>query len=307
MMYNLLLDGWCNFNCNYCVPGKFHEVNIEKVLHNASRVVNYFNPNDAIRFEVQNGEITLFDKYMTYAMHIAKSRKYCHVELLSNGNNLQKWREEIIESGIGVCVSLDGHTEELNLFRQGIQGKIGQLLSLIVELSNTNFVGIQCVITDNNKDHLNEYVKKLEQLGFQGLLTFSPVKTPASKKPMLTVPFEVKITKSKILPPQKYIHHLESMLLGKPRSLPCEAHKNWAVFNIFEDNVSAEICDCCSPSIRFSKEYDLTNLAGLFEEMEQRKNTSLDDPRCRWCYSNLECVGWKLKKITKKKGSFCEN
>lgn len=156
---------------------------------------------------------------------------YERIQIITNATRLN---ENIVSRladipGLHVCVSLDGHTPELNYCRTADPGIIGRILRNIAILRNYKIpVEVNAVLTRHNTDRFFDFIKYLSDrydrltcypFPVRGREELSALGPEASEKivPLLDKHGSV----SNVLPPKAYLRRLVSFIYAGKRESKC--------------------------------------------------------------------------------------
>ena len=224
----------CNLKCLYCVGGS-HDLDIEATIKSIDRILEKANLyEDCFRMECR-GEITLYPQLIR---HLEKKAEHGYrIEILTNGTNLDVLSND---SKLKTVVSLDGHTEKMNIARGLSQTQINKILEFIL-LSNSE---IQCVYMSQTVNQINKFIEYLETNKYRGFLQIFPcivdgkhVKKPLKYEELLKVDF---------IAPEDYFNRWEYIDTNKKRNFACDFLKNGYCYYIKSNEIFMIKCDSIS-------------------------------------------------------------
>lgn len=166
----------CNFKCKYCYESSFLQSAFltERDIDKICKFIQEINQTDVywkgINSVVINGGECIQEKTIPIVNKIitkfGKNPK-CDIKLYTNGSNVIQLKEKVQFDKINmVQVSLDGDDEII----QRINGVKGHFFDRIIEgilylSEHCKFVKIECMLTRESAENLQEFVKKLSEKG----------------------------------------------------------------------------------------------------------------------------------------------
>lgn len=261
---DILILGKCNLSCWYCERPNYH-INEDKVLLSMKKVVEIFNKEEvAFRFECR-GEITLYQKVMNFIVNLAEEGY--RVEILTNGILLQKVL--LKEAQVGVNISLDGHTPQMNIHRGLNEEQINLILENIIKY-NAN---IQMVYYEQTIREVNEFIELLHDIGFKKNLYIFPCIIGGK---MISHPISYdELNKKEFIQTKEYFTRWEYIHKNKCRKdFICDFTKNGYVYYIYNSFVKMTKCD--------GNPLGVINLQGLSYETEDSEFS------CGCCINHCE-------------------
>lgn len=162
-MTKLLLDfvvlgEVCNFRCRYCTSRKqasaVDDAWVEPLRKNLDRALQPLADSFLI-YRFGGGELFLAEEIVDWLL----ARRFPHTQFLTNGTCLSEGLLERLREArdrVAICVSLDGHTTEMNRMRQSAKGMSASTLRRILDTLSRLLHGgvpveIQMVLSEANE------------------------------------------------------------------------------------------------------------------------------------------------------------
>lgn len=141
----------CNLKCSYCRDGVIYKKEeVEQTVARVKKAIELGAIADYDIFKISGyGEVTLLDNLGEIA-DLAKDKRLL---VISNGTRLlQGALEKILaHPDPALCISLDGHTGEMNSFRELSQSQIDTIVRMLKEAQGRGIpIEINSVITGRN-------------------------------------------------------------------------------------------------------------------------------------------------------------
>lgn len=230
---DILILGKCNLDCWYCERPN-HLINEAKVLISIDKIMKRFNTQDyCFRFECR-GEITLYKEIMDYVINLAKDGY--KIEILTNGVLLQ----EVLPvcSQVGVNISLDGHTADMNKHRGLSREQVDRILDNIIKYD----ANVQMVYYEQSIDEVNGFIDLLQNRGFNKTLYIFPC-IIGGKMIAPLLPYK-ELRKAAFVQPEEYYRRWEYIYENKERKdFVCDFAANGYVYYIFNNHIKMLKCD----------------------------------------------------------------
>ncbi len=285
----------CNLQCSYCRDRLVYDSSeIADVLPRVQEVLKINQIADYDIFKISGyGEITLAPAFSEIIPLILDKR----LLVITNGT---KWNDSSLETLLkhpdpSLCVSLDGHTIEMNQYRRFTTRQLERTLSLLKTSDQLKLpIEINCVLHKRNIDSFEEYLSFAAQ-NFGGVMIFPfPVRYFPFMKYDDYAPstdqvknFTSKLSKmyntySQILPPEQYLDRLSIFLSKGKRSFVCTV----PTF-VIGVNGTMDVLGCpCGPqehlgNIKSDKSLVLSNLV---------KSERGRWPECANCFNHYEVI-----------------
>lgn len=164
------LTNRCNLKCRYCAPESGQLVNSELTLSQLFYIQEELSKHRVFEVIITGGE-ALLRKRETLSLLEALNSQNHFVHMLSNGLLIDNdIAERLAHLEIGIGVSLDGPTEEINSLTRGpgiFNRVIGSLQTLV---KNGVWTNVLTVITRFNIDALDALFMLLSKLGIKYLV-----------------------------------------------------------------------------------------------------------------------------------------
>lgn len=299
---------YCNFTCSYC-----RESN-DQMSQGQGRdafdraVADFLQQNSAAVFKVSGyGEATLWPELpkavQCWASHFPT------VQLISNGAGPRHVIEELCQlPNFQPCITLDGHTLEMNRFRtkgnQSLHRRTIETVSCLVAAGKS--VELNCVITQANASKIRDYLSWAGDVWGSGVRIIPFPVRPTLGRSMeeiidhfVATPDQIETLENVIvrdhsdfatlLPPKSYTRCLIEFLRHPYRKRRCHIHR--ANFGV---NTKSEALACACAGDRFIRPLGAITSVGTDPEVERRRHSYLVDgnvgAKCVTCFTHYDIV-----------------
>lgn len=313
----VIFENYCNLSCDYCFLRENLQSQIPKELlsgyyENLLRCIGFAKANNIAMFKLSGGEIFLHDKLFNAVM---KETGFQKIQILTNGTLI---RDEHIQrisqrTEVGLQLSLDGHTFEMNFSRfksRGLFQRVKDLLEYIVKKDIP--VEVNMCLTRENVESLKLYIEYLMTLRGRVILNIIPVreeKEHLAVKEEQLIHIEEIILKydayESVLPPKEYLKLMLFVLKSKNKPEGWKCYINKAVLSIQGDG-DIKICpevptiDNTVAANAFSygdnsKQYNPIDEIIDSKRAELLSNYSGRIPICKGCFTHYEIINLYVK------------
>lgn len=167
---HLAITNKCNMKCKYCSVRDAHEkISDELSTNEYKQIIDKLVQWGAFQIGLTGGEPTLRADVVELVKYISDKRVACN--MTTNGWNITPQFVEILkQAGLNqVQVSLDSYKKETHeRFRS--RGSYERALNAIKSFKDAGLiVGVDCVVSNNNLDDVEEFMDFLESIGVDGL------------------------------------------------------------------------------------------------------------------------------------------
>ncbi len=260
----------CNLDCSYCPSPKF-DINLENVLGNMQMIFSKINPhNSCIRVE-GIGEITLYPEIIDFLNNKVKKEGYL-IEVVTNGINCSQFISK--NNALHWLVSLDGHTVEMNSYRNLSKTQIDEILHTVIK----HDLEIQMVYNKQTIEEMNAFINILKSKNYKGFLHITPCRANNRLDGYLDYD---KLIKTNFIPSEEYFNKWKYIYENKNRNFVCDFLGNGYVYRIMqhdEGGIRGIKCDCAGGHHGFT--YKITE-----DSIENTKYSELD---CGTCINHNE-------------------
>ena len=263
---NIVFEGACNISCLYCEPKEAH-VN-QKIVINSIRDIFRSFEGKHVSFRLEcDGEITLYPEIINYLNESVLQYGF-PIEVISNGVVAKQYVKTL--KNLRWVFSLDGHTEKMCVKRGLKQAEIEDILESIL-MSDAE---IQLVYHGQPIEEVNEFIRLLEQRGYNGFLHIFPEMSIRDGSVLLALDYR-RLYKANFLPKPDFFERWEYIYEHKKRNFVCDQLTNGYTYQIDQKgNIELVKCDSIS-----SKGYTCSFEMGEIE---------FDDFPCKTCICHLE-------------------
>lgn len=258
------LSGSCNLSCSYCFGFTSKEL-APNAINNLEKIFGNLDPK-ACCFRVEcTGEITLYPDILDYINKKCKNEGYV-VEILSNGTNapafLQKYEH------LSWVLSLDGHTEEMNSFRNLGKKQVDKILDAAISTG----AELQCVFLRQTTEQMNRFIDYLGEKSYKGFLNIFPCRF--NNRPVTLYLDYKKLLKADFIPGEEYFRRWKIMFETGKRDFICDVFNNGYTYRINSGGIKKIKCEC----------YGSTYEEEIFDEPDHCSNIS----ECGSCFTHYE-------------------
>lgn len=314
----LKLTGSCNINCNYCYDYDVSRFKSNLDFEQIKKSIDYLLLNrDNLGIVFHGGEPLLrFDvikKTVDYIKNKAEwKEKHISFQIQTNGLLFNNEIISFLETNhFSVGLSIDGITEEANVFRQNRAGK--STLKDFAEIleNHSNFIrnrcGILTVVSKANIKHIPSFALWLQKQGIYNLSftfldqsgkgkTLEEYKVAPSEAVWLFQEFvdlicNGHITKLSLAP---IISRISNLFLFHPKDFchkgPCAAFDD---FIVLDTEGNYRTCDCIyHPFFEMGKEIENTESSSVRKNILNRHTwLKTEHPTCKSCALFSLCGG----------------
>ena len=156
----LILTARCNFLCPYCrrVGGN------DLPYTEAENVVRLWGAQKLKNIRFSGGEPTLYPR-LAELISLAKSLGCEHIAISSNGSAPCKVYDELLAAGANdFSISLDACCAADGDIMSGVKGQWNKIVESIKYLSTKTYVTVGVVLTDQNKETINDIITFADSL-----------------------------------------------------------------------------------------------------------------------------------------------
>lgn len=180
------------------------------------------------------GELSMYPHIIEYLNNKSKIDGYI-IEILSNG----VFMPELINKNqyLNWVFSLDGNTENMNLFRNLDQNRIEKILDMAIETG----AELQTVFLKQTYNELNGFIDYLEKRSYKGFLHIFPCRF--KNKPVTLLIDYDKLTKADFLPDEEYFRRWKAVYY-KGRNFTCDVFRNGYTYRITPQGITKIKCEC---------------------------------------------------------------
>ena len=291
----------CNLMCQYCRSNLFYD---KKEIRQVPSQIRLLKSLDKIIdydiFKISGyGEITLAELESSISAIAHKRAMF-----ITNGLRLNKSLEILLSHPDPVInISLDGHTSEMNRYRNLSQAQINDLLYIIQELNGSIPVEINSVLTSANCNFFHEFVSLMQSRASAVILFPFPVRTFPfmRRKNFFPSPDQIKLFEeelvenyekySSVLPPALYMQELVKFLKKGYRTNSCTVPS--FVVGV-DEKLDIHGCLCGPEEILGKVDEELDN---RLEKINQYllSNVKGKWKQCAECFNHYEVISLYLK------------
>lgn len=230
------IAGSCNLRCEYCFRDKTKDITENyDFISKLDSIFKLYNPRTSVLRVESIGEVTLFPDLITYLENKCKTEKYV-IEILSNG--IKSGALILKNTHINWIFSIDGHTEKMNKYRKINQQQVENILNLAIETNSE----LQCVVSDQSIEEINEFLLYLKDRGYKGFLHLFPCRWDC--KSLTMSPDYSKLEKVSFIANEDYFKKWKSVYENKKRDFECDFFINGYTYRISPYEVTKMKCDC---------------------------------------------------------------
>jgi len=247
----------CNLKCSYCRDGLIYKKEeVEQTVARVKKAIEIGAIADYDIFKISGyGEVTLLDNLG----EISDRAKDKRLLVISNGTRLPQGSLEKIlaHPDPALCISLDGHTEEMNSYRELSQSQIDAVVKTLKDVQGKGIpIEINSVITGKNIGQFPQFLEfLLTQLPRVMVFPFPVRPFPFmhsedySVSPAQLSAFEKKVIGGyekygQVLPPRAYLMREVEFIKHGSRSFVCTVPSFVIGIN---GNMDVLGCPCGSP------------------------------------------------------------
>lgn len=242
------ITGSCNLECKYCFRDKDEDISRGyDYINKVDNILQSLNPKSSVIRIESIGEITLFPDLIKYLENKSRVENYT-IEILSNGITADSLIYE--NSNINWILSIDGHTEKMNKYRGISHQKIENILNVAIT-SNSE---LQCVVSDQSIEEINQFITYLRERKYEGFLHLFPCRWDC--KSITRPPDYTKLEKASFIADEEYFKRWKYVYDFRKRDFKCDFFINGYTYRISPNEVKKMKCDCSGSSFKVLKLYD---------------------------------------------------
>ena len=306
---------FCNFTCTYCRDSNREMSRGQGRADFDRAIADFLKLNSAAVLKVSGyGEATLWPD-LPDVLHFWAS-SFPTVQLISNGAGPPDVLERLCElPNFQVCITLDGHTPEMNRFRTKgdvyLHDRVVKTVDRLVALGKP--VELNCVITAANASLFREYLSwvsanwgaGVKVIPFPVRLTLGREKQNSEEELDATLEQITKLEDVIVhqhadffeqLPPLAYSVRLIEFMRTSRRAQPCHIHR--ANFGV---NTKFQALACACAGDRLIKPFGEIAAVGFDPEVEQRRAQYLRDgnvgAKCSTCFTHYDIVNLYFEEL----------
>lgn len=167
---HLAITHACNMNCKYCSVKNMHKlIKQEKTTEDYKKMIDKLVASGCFQIGLTGGEPTTRKDLVELVKYISSKKVACN--LTTNGFNVpEKLIKELKDAGLTqVQISLDSYKEEVHE-KYRTKGSFKRAIETAKLFKKYGFiVGVDTVVTNNNMDDIEGFIKFLENNNFDGL------------------------------------------------------------------------------------------------------------------------------------------
>ena len=160
----VLITGFCNFNCPYCRgPRKGGEGHAD--LASIERVIDYWADDGLVNIRFSGGEPTTHPGIIMMVAH-AKRRGIKRIAISTNGSMKHSLYRDLVYAGANdFSISLDACCADGGDEMAGVDGRFNRVVANIRMLSKMTYVTVGVVITESNVGEVKKIISFAHDLG----------------------------------------------------------------------------------------------------------------------------------------------